>query len=345
VSFTTYLDAIAGLAISVDDSLGYTTVPAFVQNGLFSPTQESYTAPPSGPFISGNILPDMSEPLTISLALSYTPDANNMDMGFWGTNDSTNTTYNGIVNYGFPFTTTTRNPSFEAYANGDFYRLDCGIHNNEGHFYAMSANVVYLLTTVWDPATLTMSLFIRGVGDSETTFNTVTLTATYSGSWGDLSQINVFNNDYNFPTEELTQNEVWVDSIDIAGRAWTIADHDFKWGACSGIGTGTPFSDYAGLGLLTDLIYHWDFDTPPNALVMTWAAPWWPGGFSPPPMRVFQPFALFTTTALNPVDVTAEYARHFGQPPSGSKLYILARSLSPSLQPNYFSNILVFDVP
>ncbi len=81
------------------------------------------------------------------------------------------------------------------------------------------------------------------------------------------------------------------------------------------------------------------------ALVMTWAAPWWPAGFSPPPIRVYRPFRVLRTDELNPIAVTQLFALAYGAPPSGSKLYLIARALSTDLQPNANSQIHVFTVP
>lgn len=79
--------------------------------------------------------------------------------------------------------------------------------------------------------------------------------------------------------------------------------------------------------------------------VVLWVSPWWPAGFSPPPLKRFKPFIIISTADINPTNVTAIYAAKFGQPPSGSKLYYVCRSLSSSQQPNVHSPMRSFTVP
>jgi len=123
--------------------------------------------------------------------------------------------------------------------------------------------------------------------------------------------------------------------------AWFFPSTPFAGGPFIQIQSPQALTD--GWPELTYLVLEVTFSSP--GLIQCWVAPPSPPGCGVPPIELFEPFMLIDRGATQPLDITAQFAARFGQPPSGYSIWIIWRALDSSLWPNADSPIQGFLVP
>ncbi len=93
------------------------------------------------------------------------------------------------------------------------------------------------------------------------------------------------------------------------------------------------------------LAFRVDYTPPPVNLLQVWMPPWVPFGCGVPPVKAFLPFELIDQSSMNPADITALYATKYGQPPSGSLIWVIWRTVDQDYTPGVRSDIDGFTVP